>query len=145
MKRHIPEISLDRLTPKQVEVWEALDVQPYGVEFIGQVLHKLYHPRAAYRKICHSHKDNCGIGLFLEATKPVLGTAYDGTGPWDLIVEFESREECHHWMAQQSDRSMALLGEHFNNQPLTRLRFEWFLEPHYSPIWNDFCLYAHSR
>lgn len=145
MHLYIPKIKVDNLSSRQLVVLDSLDDSIYGKELASKVIEKLYDPSISYNEICHSHKDYCGIGIFIHNTKPTIGTAYDGSGPWEIIAEFESRIEFENWLANQNDKDMALFGEHFNNQSITRIRLEWFLEVNYSPVWNTYCLYHKKR
>jgi len=145
MNLYIPKITVEDLSNKQSAFLKSLDDIVYGKELASRVVKKLYDPSSSYNQICHSHKDYCGIGIFIVKNKPTIGTAFDGAGPWDSIADFESRTEFENWLVNQNDKSMALLGKEFNNQTISRIRLEWFLEENYSPVWNEFCLYKKHK
>ena len=75
----------------------------------------------------------------------VLSTVYDGYGPNSIIIIFDSKEEFITWLSKESDQSMSLYGEEFNNQTITKLRLDWFLEDNYSPVWNSYCNYVSEK
>src|SRR5690606_7941730 len=98
----------------------------------------------------HAHRDYCGIGLYFLAGKFTLGVVNDGMGPHPMLATFDNDEQFEVWLAAQSDRSMSLIfdttyGSKFNNQTITRLRLQWYLEEHYSPTWNAYALYAREQ
>lgn len=40
---------------------------------------------------------------------------------------------------------MALFGERFDNQTITKTRLNGYLEANYSPVWNEYCTYLREE
>ncbi len=142
---HLPKISLDILSPKERGVHLRLNKEAYGEELAKKVAKRLGTAKYRGWGLYHSHRDYCGLGIFLFDQLYTLGVVNDGYGPHPVLVTFEKEKDFVHWLAQENDQSMALYGENFNNQTITRLRLEWFLEESYSPVWNDYCHYLRTR
>lgn len=142
---HQPKITLETLTEKELALYHNLDLQPYGKDLATQVAQKLLVPQYEGWGLYHSHRDYCGLGLFFDQGNYSMGVVNDGYGPGDPVITFEDQQEFTTWLANENDQSMALYGERFHNQTITKVRLEWFLEANYSPVWNDFCQYLRSN
>ncbi|MGC1203709.1 MAG: hypothetical protein WA839_02350 [Flavobacteriaceae bacterium] len=147
MKIHIPKISFETLHKKQIDEFCKLNSEKYGNEFALKVTRKLMSTDYKNNGIYFSHRDYCGIGMFFSKEKFILttvfdGYGYDGYGSEEVIVEFDSDTEFINWLSNENDQSMSLYGEKFNNQTITKLRLDWFLQENYSPVWNDYCRYV---
>lgn len=141
-----PEIASSSLSEKDLRVFHSLDQETYGRELAGKVAKKLKQG-----PLYHAHRDYCGIGLYFFEGKFTLGEVYDGMGPHPVLIAFESQEEFVEWLAKQSDQRMSLMVSddrlffNFNNQTITKIRLEYFLEDDYSPVWNSYCAYVRKR
>lgn len=144
MTVHQPKISLESLTEKELVLYHNLDNTPYGLELATQVAQKLIPPKYEGWGVFHAHRDYCGLGLFYDQEKYVLAPVYDGYGPQTPVVSCSDEQDFITWLSQESDQSMALFGDRFNNQTITKVRLRWFLETDYSPVWNDFCRYLRN-
>jgi len=146
MTPFFPEIASSSLSEQDLQIFHSLDQETYGQEFAGKVAEKLKQA-----PLYHSHRDYCGIGLYVFGGKFTLGEVYDGRGPHPVLITFESQEEFVEWLANQSDQGMSLmvrddrLSFNFNNQTITKIRLEYFLEDDYSPVWNLYCAYVRKR
>ena len=156
----LPNIGLspDSLTEVDQEIYHALSDEPYGTSLATAVAEKLkqtatsvsdngYHTSNG---LYHAHRDYCGIGLYFFKGKFTLGEVNDGMGPHPILATFDDDEQFVAWLAAQSDRSMSLIFDatyynRFNNQTITRLRLQWYLEEHYSPTWNAYAVYAREQ
>lgn len=145
MKLQIPKIMLETLSDKELERYYSLDNKPFGDALALRVAKKLLENPTESGGLYHSHRDYCGMGLYVHEGKFTLGTVYDSRGPYPIVAVFESEPEFVQWLATQSDQSMALYGEEFGNQTITKTRLEWYLEDNYSPIWNRYSLYVSER
>jgi hypothetical protein len=145
MELHIPKITLESLSETQVAQFKNLSSQAYGEQLAIKVSEKLINNPAEIHGLFLSHRDYCGLGLFIDKDTFILSTVYDGYGIHTIIASFNSKADFVTWLAHENDQSMSLFGEKFNNQTITKLRLDWFLEAHYSPVWNDYCLYAHTK
>lgn len=145
MMLQIPKISLETLSDKELERYYNLDDKAFEKTLALGVAKKLMKNPGEDRGLYHSHRDYCGMGLYVHEGKFALGTVYDGRGPYPVVASFESEPEFVQWLATQSDQSMALYGEKFDNQTITKIRLEWYLENNYSPTWNMFCTYVRER
>ena len=140
-------VSYESLTEKEQEIYHTLDDVPYGVKLATAVAGKLKQEPAA---LYHAHRDYCGIGLYFFEQKFTLGEVNDGMGPHPVLATFDDEAVFVEWLARQSDQSMALIvnntyGSRFNNQTITRLRLQWYLEEDYSPTWNAYAMYAREQ
>jgi len=142
LKINIPKISFDKLTKKESDVFYNLNSENYGKKISRSVSKKLKQSVNEYYGIYFSHRDYCGIGIFFKNGIFILSTVYDGYGIDEVIAEFDSETEFINWLSNQNDQSMSFYGEKFNNQTITKLRLDWFLEENYSPVWNDYCRYV---
>ena len=142
---HIPKISLETLSDKELERYYNLDDEAFGKALALGVAKKLMENPGESGGLYLSHRDYCGMGLYVHEGKFTLGTVYDGRGPYPVVASFESAPEFVQWLTTQSDQSMALYGEEFDNQTITEIRLEWYLEDNYSPIWNTYCMYIRER
>lgn len=78
----------------------------------------------------------CGTGLYFFEDKYTIGEVNDGMGPYPIIATFENEDEFVTWLANQNDQSMSLMAAvtnnytsfKFNNQTITKIRLEYFLE-----------------
>src|SRR3546814_240232 len=138
MKSFFPEIASSSLSEKDLEIFHSLGQETYGRKLAGKVAEKLKQA-----PMYHSHRDYCGIGLYFFEGEFTLGEVNDGMGPHPVLITFESQEEFGEWLANQSDQSMSLCSRYsFNNQTITRIRLEYFLEDDYDPVWNSYCEYV---
>lgn len=136
------KINKDTLSEKDLKIYHNLDDLPFGSELAEQVAVKLHVSEGVY----HGHRDYCGLGLFYYANYYTLGSVYDGyDAPNEIIVTFKEKTDFVNWLAKESDQSMSVYGERFNNQTITKIRLEWFLEEQYSPVWNDYRRYIRER
>lgn len=160
MKSFFPEISPSSLSEQDLEIFHSLGQETYGRELAGKVAEKLkrdpiklnedgyYVGSGGFRL---SHRDYCGVGLYFFEGKFTLGEVNDGMGPYPILITFENQEEFTAWLANQSDQSMSLmvrndrLSFNFNNQTITKIRLEYFLEDDYDPVWNSYCAYVGKR
>ncbi len=140
----IPRISLNQLSDKEVQIFHGLNSGNYGKRLSNGVAEKLAKSTSEYEGLYFSHRDYCGIGIFVQKEKFVLSTVYDGYGVDSIIAEFDSKSEFIEWLSNESDQSMSLFGEKFNNQTITKLRLNWYLEDNYSPVWNSYCQYIRN-
>lgn len=160
MKQYTPEKPYEKLTQKELEVYRELSSTPYGETLARQVAEKLIRDSSERSKngsystgggLYHSHRDYCGIGLYYYDRQFVIGEVNDAMGPDPVLVAFDDREEFISWLAGQSDQSMSLVvsdrygSTRFNNQTITKIRLEWYLEEHYSPTWNAYCVYLREK
>ena len=142
---HIPKINLEILSEKELVIYGNLDNQPYGRSLALDVTKKLSIPEYEGWGLFHSHRDYCGLGLFFFEGFYSLGVVFDGYSPYPLLVTCKKEVDFIAWLSNENDQSMTLYGKKFNNQTITRLRLEWFLEDNYSPVWNDYCRYLRDR
>lgn len=142
MQLKIPKIPVESLNDTELLYYHRLDNTPYGEDIASQVADKLL---ATNKGLYHSHRDYCGLGLFVHEGLFTLATVEDGYGVCDVVATFADKAEFIRWLANENDQSMALYGEKFNNQTITRIRLEWYLTDNYSPLWNDFCRYAREK
>lgn len=142
MKLIIPKISLNQLSDKEIQIFYNLNSENYGKELSNDVAEKLAKSPSEYKGLYFLHRDYCGIGIFIQKEKFILSTVYDGYGIDSIIAEFDSKSEFIEWLSNESDQSMSLFGEKFNNQTITKLRLNWYLEDNYSPVWNNYCQYV---
>lgn len=144
MKLHLPKITLETLTEKQLALYHNIDTQAYGELLAKAVAKKIVQGEGLF----HAHRDYCGSGLFFYNELFTLGMIQDGYGysyEEDIVATFESEEDFVQWLAKENDQSMSCYTNQFNTQPITKIRIDWFLEEHYSPVWNDYCHYIKER
>ena len=136
LKSRTLKISPEGLSEYDQAIYQKLNAEVYGKELATKVCEKLM--KMDYIQGLHlSHRDYCGIGIFLSGDQFVLCLVPDGWG-MDNILTIGSQESFISWLASESDQSMSLYGHEFNNQTITQIRLKWFLEDHYSPSWNDY-------
>lgn len=145
MELLIPKIDIEALTPKESEVYKHLDQSPYGMALANQVAAKLKENPDESGGLYHSHRDYCGVGIYLLHNRFCMGVVNDGRGPYPTIISFDNNHEFINWLASENDQSMALYGERFNNQTISKIRLEWYLDKAYSPIWNAYCTYVREN
>lgn len=145
MKLEIDKIPVSALTAGELKIYLELDDRVYGKDLSLRVTKKLLENIDDNGGLYHAHRDYCGLGLYVHKGLFTLGTVYDGRGPFPIVATFGSEADFVEWLSRQSDQSMALYGEQFNNQTIDRIRLEWFLDDGYSPIWNLFCEYVRER
>lgn len=133
------------MSDKELEVYQQLNNESYGEQLAVKVTQKLNKDAIENNGLYHSHRDYCGLGLFLKEGKYLLATVNDGYGSDVIVAEFDSEDAFVSWLANENNQSMALYGEYFNNQTISRIRLEWYLENNYSPRWNSFCLYVGNK
>ena len=141
---HMPKMTLKQLNKKELKIYRNLNSENYGEDLSLQVAEKLTKA-SARNGLYFAHRDYCGLGIFYQENTYVLGTVYDGYGITDPIITFNSKEAFVTWLASENDKNMALYGEKFNNQTITKSRINWFLDPNYSPVWNDYCMYLKAQ
>ncbi|MFD0796221.1 hypothetical protein ACFQZJ_02015 [Maribacter chungangensis] len=144
MKLFAPKIETKKLTKKELALYHNLNAVPYGNALATSVSQKLIKSKDAHHGLYHSHRDYCGLGLFYENGLFTLATVNDGYGPDSTVASFDSQTYFISWLAHENDQSMSLYGEKFNNQTITKIRLEWYLEDNYSPVWNAYCTYVRS-
>ncbi|MFV0477811.1 MAG: hypothetical protein ACK5ME_08255 [Parahaliea sp.] len=145
MELLIPKILPQHLDSKQYINYLELDNTPYGSELAQAVADRLVEEASntSWGGLFFAHQYYCGLGLFYTQGQFVLGTVDDGYGLNITVARFDS--EFSAWLASESDRSMACYGEYFNNQTITRLRLQWYLDEDYSHSWNAYCAYTRQR
>lgn len=129
------------LTETEKERFVGLDQTPYGEQLALRVAGKLKENPTESSGLYLSHRDYCGMGLYIHEEKFTLGAVNDGRGPYPIVATFDSEIDFVQWLSNENDQSMALYGEKFDNQTITKMRLDWYLEADYSPIWNDYCVY----
>ncbi|MFC6102526.1 hypothetical protein [Olivibacter domesticus] len=158
MELNTPIISTEMLTDKELNIYKGLDNRPYGELLARKVTRKLMNnpvkSNGGYYSgngLHFAHRDYCGIGLYFFEEKFVLGEVNDGMGPYPILVTFDNEAAFVMWLANQSNQSMSLIAgdkypsSKFNNQTITRLRLEWYIEDHYDAGWNAYCTYVRKR
>lgn len=139
---HIPKVSLKALSEKELDIYQNLDQRPYGRETAMRVVEKLLLGIGLF----HAHRDYCGMGIFFFENSYTLGVVYDGyDAPFNSVVTSSNKDDFASWLSRENDQSMSLYGEKFNNQTITLVRLEWYLDEDYSPVWNDYCFYLRRR
>lgn len=141
MQLQMPKITTDQLTAKELSLYKNLSHKPYGIALATRVTEKLMNAPDLHHGLYHAHRDYCGLGFFYENKVFKLTTVNDGYGPDTTIASVDSKTGFLACLAEENDQSMSLYGEKFNNQTITRIRLQWYLEPDYSPVWNSYCLY----
>ena len=144
MTLHLPKIELETLTEKQLTAYHNLETTVYGKTLATAVAKKITHGEGLY----HSHRDYCGSGLFYYNDVFTLGMIHDGYGysnPEDVVATFDSEVEFIAWLSEENDQSMSLYTNQFNNQSVSKIRIDWFLEADYSPTWNAYCNYIREK
>lgn len=142
MKLLVSKIKEDTLSEKELSIYNNLDQLYYGQDIASKVTYKLVNDRGLF----HSHKYYCGMGLFFYENSYTMGDVHDGyEAPFECIVSCNDEQDFISWLANENDQSMSSYGEKFNNQTITKIRLEWFLEEDYSPVWNDYCMYIRRR
>lgn len=160
MKIYIPKIQPKELQERELNTFHSLSSEKYGEDLARKVAAKLSLMPSREKNnyltsdgLFHSHRDYCGTGLYFFEDKFVLGEVNDGMGPYPIMATFEGEDEFVTWLANQSDQSMSLIvavkdnstSFKFNNQTITKIRLEYFLEEEYSPVWNTYCAYLTKR
>ncbi len=143
MKINRSKIPLETLTKDEIKSYNNLSSKKYGEKLATKVAEKLLGLNSEIDGIYHSHRDYCGLGIFSFNGKFFLVTVIDGSGYIDApILELDSKAEFIKWLSNENDQSMSLYGMDFNNQTITKLRLDWFLEENYSPDWNNYARYT---
>ncbi len=145
MKLLSRKIPTEILTDDERDIYISLNNKPYGEMLARKVAQKLMVNTTESNGLYHSHRDYCGMGLYIHEGKFTLGTVNDGRGPYPIVATFDSEADFVQWLANENDQSMALYGEQFNNQTLTKMRLDWYLDEDYSSIWNAYCAYKRKR
>lgn len=160
MNVYIPTIPLEALQEKELAEYHDLNDKRYGKRLAQKVAKKLTENPSSYHNgyysgggLFHAHRDYCGIGLYFFERKFTLGEVNDGMGPHPIMLTFEDAAEFIVWLANQSDQSMSLFAVvtdkyfsfKFNNQTITKMRLNYFLEADYSPDWNSYCAYVRKQ
>lgn len=141
LKLIIPKISFNHLSDKEAQIFYDLNSEHYGNGLSTDVAEKLAKSASQQEGLYFSHPDYCGTGIFFQKGTYILSTVYDGYGIDSIIAEFDSKSEFIEWLSNESDQSMSLFGGKFNNQTITRLRLNWYLDDDYSPDWNRYWQY----
>lgn len=155
MKTFFSKIAHSSLSEKDLEIFHSLDKNTYGQELAVRVAEKLKRdpskliengndvsPEGLYL----SHRDYCGMGLYFFKGEFTLGEVNDGMGPHPVLITFESLEEFVGWLANQNDQSMSLCtANSFNNQTISKIRLEYYLDDNYNPGWNSYCEYIRKQ
>lgn len=144
MKISVPKISLEALSKKETQIFNNLNSICYGEELALKISAKLIKVSIKNSGVYFSHRDYCGLGIFFDKEKFILSTVYDGYEN-DVVVTFDSKQEFIEWLSKENNQSMSLYGKEFNNQTITKVSLEWFLEKNYSPVWNSSCSYIRER
>jgi len=132
-------INCSSLTEKENQIYQALDNQSYGAELSRKVGEKIVNSTDG---LYHAHRDYCGVGIFYVDHKIEIGEVNDGRGPYPVFIRFDSSVAFAEWLSAQSDQSLSLYSRGaFNNQTITKIRLEYFLQQAYSPVWNAYCSY----
>lgn len=139
-----PKIQVKNLMKQEASLYKNLCTIPYGKALATKVTEKLLKSSDVNHGLYHAHRDYCGLSLFNENGLFKLTTVYDGYGPESTIISFDSKVEFIEWLALENDQSMSLYGEKFNNQTITKIRLDWYLQANYSPAWNDYCHFVHA-
>ena len=139
-----PKIEVKELLKQEASLYENISTTPYGTALAAKVTEKLIKASDVYYGLYHAHRDYCGLGLFYQNNSFTLAVVNDGYAPGEPIANFDSKSEFTKWLALENDQSMSLYGEKFNNQTITKIRLEWYLEDKYSPVWNDYCAYVRT-
>ncbi len=145
MQLYNSKIELDSLEPSELQIYQDLDKEPYGIDIATKVCKKLMQNPGEDYGLYFSHRDYCGMGLYYINLQFILGVVNDGYGPAPLLASCDSETDFVDWLSRESDQTMSLYGSHFNNQTITKSRLEWYLEDNYSPTWNMYCLYMNDR
>lgn len=145
MQLYNSKIELDSLDPSELQIYQDLDMEPYGIDIATKVCKKLMQNPGEDHGLYFSHRDYCGLGLYYINLQFILGVVNDGYGPAPLLASCDSENDFVDWLSRESDQTMSLYGSHFNNQTITKSRLEWYLEENYSPTWNMYCLYMNDR
>ena len=139
-----PKIEVKELTKQEILLYKNLSTIAYGIELAVKVTEKLIKATDVYYGLYHAHRDYCGLGFFYENGSFTLSVVNDGYAPGEPIANFDSKNDFTKWLALENDQSMSLYGEKFNNQTITKIRLEWYLEDKYSPVWNDYYAYVRT-
>src|SRR5690606_27498156 len=160
MELPILKIPYQRLTEAEQDEYYGLSDEPYGTTLAAKVAEKLKRNPSSLSKngfcttaggLYHAHRDYCGIGLYFFEGKFILGEVNDGMGPQPMLGIFEDEEQFVVWLASQSDQSMSVIVDgrygsgRFNNQTITKVLLQWYLEEQYSPGWNAYCAYVKEK
>lgn len=159
MELPISKIPYQRLTEAEQDEYHGLSDEPFGTMLAAKVAEKLKRNPSSLSKngfyttaggLYHAHRDYCGIGLYFFEGKFTVGEVNDGMGPQPMLGIFDDEEQFVAWLSRQSDQSMALIfdgtyGSRFNNQTITKVRLQWYLEEQYSPVWNAYCAYVREK
>lgn len=137
----IPKIDANQLSKTDFDRFNNLNSKQYGLCLATKVADKLSTQKNK-KDLYFYHRDYCGLGIFYTDEKFILSTVFDGFPTHEVIAEFIEKSVFTDWLAIESDQSMSLYGTKFNNQTITKMRLNWFLEDNYSPVWNNFCQYA---
>ncbi|MGJ1203540.1 hypothetical protein [Sphingobacterium lactis] len=141
----IPKIEIERLSAREMDYYQELDNTPYGQTLALKITDKLLLNPTEMGGLYFSHRDYCGLGLFIKNGLFLLADVYDGWGANKTIASWSSAKEFADWLSKENDQSMSLYGESFNNQTITKLRLEWYLEENYDNSNTAYALYLESR
>lgn len=139
MKNDLPLINISSLNDDEYEIYQALDQEAFAMELANKVVEKLFNTMDG---LYFSHRDYCGVGIYVVEDIIVIGEVNDGMGPHPIFISFDNQVEFTDWLSRQSDQSMSLCTRSsFNNQTITKIRLEYFLQADYSSNWNSYCMY----
>ncbi|MGM1429521.1 hypothetical protein ACS126_09695 [Sphingobacterium lactis] len=141
----IPKIEIETLSAREMDYYQELDNTPYGQTLALKITDKLKLNPTEMAGLYFSHRDYCGMGLFIKDGLFLLADVHDGWGANKTIASWSSALEFADWLSKENDQSMSLYGESFNNQTITKLRLEWYLEENYDNSNTAYALYLESR
>lgn len=115
---------MDYLDKSDVKVYWEKQTDPVGNELAEQVAIALQANWLAY-----GHRDYCGMGLDYQEGVYRYGEVWDGY--LEEKIRFTDRDQFIHWLANQSDASLARLEDkdsfYWGNQTITRQRLKEFV------------------
>ncbi len=138
-------ITPQELQANEIEIYVQLDDQMYGRELAQKIVEKLTDNPSEGKGLYFSHRDYCGQGLFFIDNDYLLAEVYDGRIASEIWIKTSNRIQFTHWLSEQSDQSFSLITSRFNNQTITKVRLDYYLSPHYSSVWNDYCRYIQNN
>lgn len=128
-------ISIQSLSKKELEHYHTLSSQTFGRALAMAVAEKL-----KTKEFYNFHRDYCGQGLRYANSRYILALYYDGYPRTEL--QNWNEKEFTQWFSQQSDQSMALLGDRFANQTIDMVRILWFLQDDYNANHNEYAAFT---
>lgn len=129
------EICIQSLSKKEQEHYHTRSPQTFGEALAMAVAEKL-----KTKEFYNFHRDYCGQGLRYANSRYILALYYDGYPRTD--IQKWNKKEFIQWFSQQSDQSMALLGDRFANQTIDMVRILWFLQDDYNANHNEYAAFT---